>query len=139
MNFFYLSAGVLLIMSAIYLVLEAAQLYHRLVRYLTEIENYVQVVMFISVVIYVFPFGQNNCWCLPSWKWQIGALALFLAWLNLLLIIRYIPWLKIGEHSTMLFNVYLNFLKLIYLPILLLVTFAIPLYMLLVDATPTQV
>ena len=138
-NFFYFGAVVLILSSIAYLALEVAQLYHRLLRYLKEIENYVQVAMYIGVIIFVFPVGQNGCWCLPAWKWQIGALAIFLAWLNLLLLIRYIPWLQVGQHSTMLFNVYTNFLKLIYLPVLLLVTFAIPIYMLLVDSTPTEV
>ena len=138
-NLFYVCSILLILFSVMYLVLEVAQLYHRVQRYLKEIENYVQVVMYISVIVFVFPVGHNSCWCLPAWKWQIGALALFLAWLNLLLLIRYIPWLKVGEHSTMLFNVYINFLKLIYLPILLLVTFAIPLYMILVDSTPNKV
>ena len=139
MNLFYVGSILLIVSSLLYLALEVAQLYHRVHRYLKEIENYVQVVMYICVIIFVFPVGHNSCWCLPAWKWQIGALALFLAWLNLLLLIRYIPWLKVGEHSTMLFNVYINFLKLIYLPILLLVTFAIPLYMILVDSTPNEV
>lgn len=138
-NLFYISAVVLILSSIVYLALEVAQLYHRLYRYLSESENYIQVIMFISVIIFAFPVGQNSCWCLPGWKWQIGALAVFLAWINLLLLIRYIPWLRIGEHSTMLFNVYMNFLKLIYLPILLVVIFAIPLYMLLVDALPPEV
>ena len=137
--FFYFDAIVLILASIAYLILEVAQLATRINRYLKEVENYIQVVMFISVIIFVFPVGQNSCWCLPGWKWQIGALAVFLAWINLLLLIRYIPWLKVGEHSTMLFNVYINFVKLIYLPILLLVTFAIPLYMLLVDSTITKV
>ena len=138
-NLFYACSILLILFSVTYLSLEAAQLYHRVQRYLKEIENYVQVVMYISVIVFVFPVGHNSCWCLPAWKWQIGALALFLAWLNLLLLIRYTPWLKVGQHSTMLFNVYINFLELIYLPVLLLVTFAIPFYMLLVDSTTTEV
>lgn len=137
--FFYFDAVLLILTSIAYLILEVAQLTTRIHHYLKEVENYIQVIMFISVIIFVFPVGQNSCWCLPGWKWQIGALAVFLAWINLLLLIRYIPWLKVGEHSTMLFNVYINFMKLIYLPILLLVTFAIPLYMLLVDSTITEV
>ena len=138
-NLFYIASVVLILSSIVYLALEVAQLYHRLHRYLLESENYIQVVMFVSVIIFAFPVGQNSCWCLPGWKWQIGALAVFLAWINLLLIIRYFPWLRVGEHSTMLFNVYMNFIKLIYLPILLVVTFAIPFYMLLVDALPPEV
>ena len=139
MNLFYGGSVLLVISSILYLALEVAQLYYRLHRYLLEIENYIQVVMYICVMIFVFPVGHNSCWCLPAWKWQVGALALFLTWLNLLLLMRYIPWLRVGQHSTMLFNVYMNFLKLIYLPVLLLVTFAIPLYMILVDSTPNKV
>lgn len=132
MVFFYFDAITLILTAIAYLILELAQLISRADRYLREAENYVQVVMFICVIIFAFPVGQNSCWCLPGWKWQIGALAVFFAWINLLLLIRYIPWLKIGERSTMLFNVYINFAKSIYLPILLLVTFAIPIYMLFV-------
>ena len=139
LNFFYTAAATLILASTLYLILEVVQLVTRKDRYLKEVENYIQVVMYLSVIIFAFPVGQNSCWCLPGWKWQIGALAVFLAWVNLLLLIRYIPWLRVGEHSTMLFNVYINFVKLIYLPILLLVTFAIPLYMLLVDASQAEV
>ena len=123
----------------IYLILEVAQFVSRIDRYLKESENYIQVIMFISVIIFVFPIGQNSCWCLPGWKWQIGALAVFFAWINLLLLIRYIPWCKVGERSTMLFNVYRNFICSLYLPIILLVTFAIPIYMIFVDVLPSEV
>ena len=132
MVFFYFDAAALILTATAYLILELTQLINRVDRYLKEAENYVQVVMFISVIIFAFPVGQNSCWCLPGWKWQIGALAVFFAWINLLFLLRYIPWLKIGERSTMLLNVYINFAKSIYLPILLLVTFAIPIYMLFV-------
>ena len=136
---FYALAAILILASIIYLILEFAQLVTRAKRYLLEVENYIQVVMYLSVIIYAFPVGQNSCWCLPGWKWQIGALAAFLAWVNLLLLIRYLPWWKVGERSTMLFNVYLNFVQSLYLPIILLLTFAIPMYMIFVDSMPTEV
>ena len=137
--FFYFDAVLLILTSIAYLILEVAQLTTRIHHYLKEVENYIQVIMFISVIIFVFPVGQNSCWCLPGWKWQIGALAVFFAWINLLLLIRYIPWLKVGERSTMMFNVYANFVSSLYLPILLLVTFAIPIYMIFVNVIPTEV
>ena len=139
MIFFYFDAAVLILTSIIYLILELIQLIGRVRSYPKEIENYVQVVLFISVIIFAFPMGQNSCWCLPGWKWQIGALAVFFAWINLLLLIRYVPWLKVGERSTMLFNVYQNFIKSLYLPIIILVTFAIPIYMIFVDIVPPEV
>ena len=106
-NFFYFDAAALILTSIIYMLLELGQIISRKHRYLKEIENYIQLVMFISVIIFAFPVGQNSCWYLPGWKWQIGALAVFLAWINLLLLIRYIPWCKVGQHSTMMFNVYI--------------------------------
>ena len=138
-NFFYLDAIVLILNTIIYLLFELTQLYNQRLDYLLDVENYVQVVMFLSVIIFAFPVGQNSCWCLPGWKWQIGALAVFLAWVNLLLLIRYLPWWKVGERSTMLFNVYLNFVQSLYLPVILLLTFAIPMYMIFVDTMPTEV
>ena len=138
-NFFYFDAAALILTSIIYILLELGQIISRKHRYLKEIENYIQLVMFISVIIFVFPVGQNSCWCLPGWKWQIGALAVFLAWINLLLLIRYIPWCKVGQRSTMMFNVYATFVYSLYLPIILLVTFAIPAYMIFVGVIPTEV
>lgn len=93
--------------------------------------------MFLLVIVFVFPVGHER-WCCPSWRWQIGALAVFLAWFNSLTLLKDLP--LFGQPVTMLFNVYLNFIKLIYLPILLILTFAFPFYMLLVcDTTAYEV
>ena len=97
--------------------LEINQLYHcGLKKYFTDPQNYFQVVTYAFVIIFVFPLG-HECWCYPSWRWQIGALAIFLAWINNFLLLKHIPY--IGKPVTMLFNAYLNFILLIYLPILL--------------------
>ena len=130
MRFLISSAVIVLIDCSFYLLLEINQLYHRgLKKYFTDPQNYFQVITYVFVIIFVFPLG-HECWCYPSWRWQIGALAIFLAWINNFLLLKHIPY--IGKPVTMLFNVYLNFILLIYLPILLILTFAFPFYMLFI-------
>ena len=84
---------------------------------------------FLPTIIFVFGFW-NDCWCTPPWQWQIGALALFMAYINLLLTLKRMPIL--GVPITMLLNIVITFLKLIYLPVLLIIAFAIPFYMVFV-------
>ena len=88
--------------------------------------------MFLLTIIFVFGFW-NDCWCAPPWQWQIGALTLFMAYINFLFLLKGLPLL--GVYVTMLFNIVTTFLKLIYLPILLILSFAFPFYMLFVRDT----
>lgn len=119
---------ILMLFSALYLLLELLQLYQRRKQYLKEFENYIQVVMYSLTIIFVYwPHGSTDCWCFPSWRWQIGAIALFLAWFNCCFLLKDWPW--VGQPVTMLINVYFNFFTLVYLPILLILTFGFPLYM----------
>ena len=119
---------ILVVFSVIYLILEFLQFCHRRKRYLKEFENYIQVLTYSLTIIFVhWPHVLEECWCFPSWRWQIGAIALFLAWFNCCFLLKDWPW--VGQPVTMLINVYLNFFTLVYLPILLILTFGFPLYM----------
>ena len=134
MRFLYSSATIMIIFCAYYLLLELFQLIRRGVRkYFIDpdnpLQNYYQLVTYTSVIIFVSPVS-HICWCFPSWKWQIGALAVFLAWINNFILLKHVP--HVGNPVTMLFNIYLNFIKLMYLPILLILTFAFPFYMLFI-------
>ena len=97
---------------------------------LRDILNFIHyLVLYICTIIFVIP--GHKCWCFPSWKWQIGALAIFMAWVKILILLKDIP--LIGKPITRLFNVYINFLVLIYLPIFLILTFAFPFYLLFIN------
>lgn len=128
-NFLYVSAIVCIVFDIIYLTLEVIQLVRRRLQYLKEKENYIQVVLNILAVIFVFPVGHDD-WILSSWRWQIGAVVIFLGWLNCIILLKNMPYF--GVSITMLFSVYYNFLTLIYLPVLLILTFGFPFYMLLI-------
>ena len=92
-------------------------------------EAFVRAGVFLFTIIFVFGFW-NDCWCAPPWQWQIGALTLFMAYINFLLMLKRMPLL--GLPITMLLNIVIKFIKLIYLPVLLILAFAIPFYMVFV-------
>ena len=129
-GFLYFAAILLMLMAVIYLVFEALQLFRRRLQYLLEYDNYVQVALFVCSFIFVVPTINNPCWCTAPWKWQFGAVAVFLGWLNCIILLR--NWPVWGRPAAMLLNVYLNFAKLVYLPILLILTFGFPFYMMFV-------
>ena len=57
----------------------------------------------------------------------MGTVGVFLAWVNSLMLLKEAPFL--GQPITMLLNVYYNFIRIIYLPVLLILTFSVPFYM----------
>ena len=130
-------ALIIILLCLMYILLEVYQMFLHGLQYLREIENYFQLVLFFFCLIFVFPV-DNVCWCLSAWRWQIGAIAVFLSWMNLILLLTYMPW--VGQPATQLINVYFNFLKLVYLPFLLILAFTFPFYMLFVqDVADVQV
>ena len=125
--FFFLSGVLISLYSGLYLIFEAVQLVRRHKKYLVEYENYIQVIMFILILIFVFPYPENVCLYYSHWRWQVGTLGVFLAWVNSFMLLKEAPFL--GQPITMLLNVYNNFIRIIYLPVLLILTFSVPFYM----------
>ena len=107
--------------------------------YPAVIEALLRPFTFIFTFMFVFGF-VNDCWCAPPWQWQIGALAVFMAYINFLLLLKGVPLFKLGLYINMLLNIVIEFIKLIILPILLIPAFAFPFYMLFVrDADSSEV
>ena len=77
--------------------------------------------MFVSTI-------GRPCQCVEALKWQLGAFVIFCAWFNLIVLLKNTP--VIGAPINLLFNICYNYLKLVYLPILLVVSFGLPFYML---------
>ena len=125
--FFPLSGSLISLYSGLYLILEAVQLIRRRKKYLMEYENYIQVIMFYLIFNFAFPVLENDCWSHSHWRWQMGTVGVFLAWVNSLMLLKEAPFL--GQPITMLLNVYSNFVRIIYLPVLLILTFSMPFYM----------
>ena len=122
------AATVLLGYCGVRVVIELLQLLQRRLSYLTEPENYIELVLILSTFIFVSDGQAEGCFCLKSFSWQFGALAVFLAWIDLILHLKKLPLTAIPIN--MLHSIALTFLKLIYLPIILIIAFAMPFYML---------
>ena len=126
--FLYFSSITCIVISVINIILEVLQFARRGIKYAKEFENYIQVILNVIALIFIFPVGHDN-WVLPRWRWQVGAVAIFLGWFNTLILLKTMPFF--GVNITMLFSVGFNFIFLLYLAILLILTFSFPFYMLL--------
>lgn len=85
----YLQVTVILIivMSVLRLALECYQFIQLLQDYLLDLANWVEVPLFVCSIVFVLVL-QHQCLCPHRWQWQIGILALFLAWADLILFMR---------------------------------------------------
>ena len=128
----YFAAVVVIITAAARLLLvELVQCLKTRYRYFLKIENYIELLAYISSIIFVSHFG-TNCWCPTNWQWQLGAFGVFLAWINLILFLKRVPLLGI---YVLMFNAILHtFLKFALIAFLFVVAFGIAFYMILYKA-----
>ena len=127
----YFAAVVVIISVLGRLLLELSQLVLMRHRYFLKIENYIELLAYISSIIFVSHFG-TNCWCPTNWQWQLGAFGVFLAWINLILFLKRVPLLGI---YVLMFNAILHtFLKFALIAFLFVVAFGITFYMILYKA-----
>ena len=126
-------AAVMVIITAVarLLVVECFQFVRTRYRYFLKIDNCIELLAYVSSIIFVSHFG-TNCWCPTNWQWQLGAIAVFLAWINLILFLKRVPLLGI---YVLMFNAILqSFLKFALIAFLFVVAFCIAFYMILYKA-----
>ena len=111
------------------------QLIERRWSYFKDSDNYFQLALYFSTVIFIHSF-DNECWCSTTWQWQIGAFAVFLSWVNFIFILKYMPYTAIP--ISMFLSICVTFLKLIFLPIVLILAFGVPHYMVFVRTTSSS-
>ena len=84
--------------------------------------------LFIATIIFVSSGLQSGCLCPESWQWQLGALALFIAWLDMVLFLKKFP--LTGIYVVMFVDIFYTFMRMILLSILFVVAFGLAFYML---------
>lgn len=87
----------------------------------------------IQFLPYIFSIAfaaipSTSCPCISKGRWQIGALALFLAWVNAVTFIKLVP--RLGVYVLMFQKVICSFLKMFILGMLLVVAFGLTFHML---------
>ena len=133
-RFLAAAAIALCILSFIGLLVEFQQLMNRGLRYVKDPDNYFQLALYILTLIFIVSLlmGNDN-WCSTPWQWQIGALAVFLSWFNFIFILKYLSYT--AGQINMFLSICVAFLRLIFLPILLILAFGIPFYMVFVKVS----
>ena len=110
---------------------EVLQIVKRGLRYFKNLNNYIQLALYTLTLIFIVSFVKDNeCWCSAPWQWQIGAFAVFLSWLNFIFMLKYISYTAVPIN--MFVSICVKFLKMIFLPLLLVLAFGIPFYMVFV-------
>ena len=123
----YLAATVI-VLCVLGVVVEILQLMNIYWRYFTNPDNYFQlasyIVTFIFIVILIV--NGNDNWCSTPEQWQIRTFIIFLPWLNFIFILKDMPYTAIPINR--IFSICVTFLTLIFLAMLLILTFGIPFY-----------
>ncbi|KAK3607524.1 hypothetical protein CHS0354_025776 [Potamilus streckersoni] len=79
------SVYVVLVFCGLNVVKEVAQFIQQRQKYLFDLTNYLEWILYVSTVLYIVPFIAE---AEISWQWEIGAIAIFLAWFNCLLFLQ---------------------------------------------------
>lgn len=106
--------------------MEACQLCYEQKSYIFDWTNYFEISLYILSIMFVSVF-QTTCMCPLEWQWQVGVMAVLLAWINLIGFCAKFP--SIGIYIIMFGRVVRTFLKVIILSILLVITFGLIFYM----------
>ena len=142
-----------LLLSAIRLVLEVQQLIHihfrrrhssrrrfckftcrpRLhLNYWFDLSNYLELVLYISSIGFVLVFFRSgDCLCPTKLQWEIGTVAVFFAWINLILFLHKLP--SVGVYVGMMLQIIKSFMKTFVLALFLTVAFSLAFYMAFYD------
>jgi len=123
------SATVFLVLFCVVnLTLEGLQIFSRRLEYLKELQNYMEIGLSILTIGFVLSIRAHDCFCPSGSQWQLGCVVVFLAWIDFILLMRNVPFTAIPIN--MLLSITRSFLQVIALPVLLIISFGIPLFLL---------
>ena len=125
-SFVFTAAVLIIVLAGIRLLLEASQLVYQRISYLFDWVNWIEISLYILSIIFVSVF-RTTCLCPQVWQWQIGVMAILLAWIDLIIICAKFP--NLGLYVIMFGKIFGTFLKVILLSILLVATFGLTFYM----------
>ena len=126
---------ILYILSVVGILIELVQVINQRLQYFLKLHSYLEILIYVSVILFI-QVDSDECFCAKRTVWQLGAVACVLSWLNLVYILKRLPFTAIPIN--MMLNIIITFLSVALLPILLILTFAVPFYMLLALSNPVS-
>ncbi|XP_071500366.1 uncharacterized protein [Diadema antillarum] len=128
---------VVFVLAVINVIRELVQLYFQRRSYFT-FGNMIEWALYILAILLVLPLSRiqyhNGISIRLDWQWQCGAVAVFLAWINLILFIR--RFSVLGIYVIMFIDIFRTFMKFVLVLILFIVAFALAFYTLLMNQEP---
>lgn len=121
-----IAAVVIVLICLFRLFTEMLQMVANMREYLSGFLNYVEVFIYFSTIVFVC---NGDFLCLSSWRWQLGAICIFLSWLNFVFFLRLQP--NYGIYVIMFEETIGTFLKVLPLALLLIFAFGQPFLILL--------
>lgn len=128
--FLIASSAIVLLVAVARVFFEMIQLVTKRLSYLTDWVNWVEVIQYVTTIIFVVVYNTDS-FCVLDWQWQIGVISIFLGWINLILFISKLP--GVGIYVLILVKISITFFKMLLLTMLLIVSFGIPFFMVFFD------
>ena len=125
-RFIFSAAVIIIAISIVKLVLEVVQFIQLRLDYVLDWVNWMEVLIFVCSIVFVWVF-HTGCLCPFDWQWQLGAVAIFLGWIDLIVFIQKFP--LTGIYVLMFVNILYTFLRTVMLSFLLVIAFSLTFYM----------
>ena len=94
--------------------------------YIKDWNNWIEIPLYICSIVFVWVF-HSDCLRPLTWQWQIGVVAVFLGWINLVVFISKFP--GIGIYVLMFIEIIKTFIKTLFLSFFFVVAFGLTFYM----------
>lgn len=131
----YVCAACVILLAFYHLFKELVWFYCNIKTYLFDVQNYIELVLYMTALVFVSFVFVNHCGCPEKWQWQVGIASVFLGWLNLIFQAYHIPMISI--YVIMFRDIFITFTKLIMFALLLISAFSLLLFMMFHNPTST--
>lgn len=125
-DFTFAVAILVIVLSSSRLAFEIGQFCQLRLNYMKDLVNWIEVAAYICSIVFVWVF-HTECLCPFEWQWQFGVVAVFLAWITLLIFVQKFP--QMGIYVLMFLSICYTFLKAVILFALLVFAFSLTFYM----------
>jgi len=130
-DFNNITGFLILIFASFHLAKELYQMFTQRMEYFKQWTNVLEWVLYVSTMVFVLPYVYPSTSSLqgdPRISWQLGTVAVFLGYVNLILFVETLDY--VGIYVTMFFRVATTVLKTISLFMLFAVAFSVVFYIL---------
>lgn len=98
--------------------------------YFVDPSNYLEIPLHCLSIAFALVY-MNHCFCASVLQWQVGTVAVFLAWMDLILYLN--KWPLLGVYIEMLWKIARRFFTVLFIAILLLFAFSLAFYLTFYD------